>query len=544
MPDYLRNAQDVLIGDNSNLSTVQRDQHNHYNQIIQTSQGTDRKRLIAATEEEEARYAEYHDVCLGDIVIRRDLGTSKEVRGFFDEEKQEWVSIECECKLFTAEVRSKAGKASSSSYTVVSYHGPEKEEAWKEDFDQFTGALVQHRLHGGAGVRPTFKSSGTIIQKLLYYYYTTPQQQLGYCDDNELWMDPSRGVLCHGPPGPECSFPGVSLDSLLNISSNTELLQEDVLIRYMVALKLGRDLDRAFVIRLAEVSDSSHTTDMRVDRPTVISSLTDTTIAVADARMASIWVSESKCLGEGEVLSNGLTRFTLEHCGQHLELDWNWNWFAARHAWMAQSPMVFHAHGIPLEGNLSKYNLIVPDTSKGTLSQSRTKRRRRQKCDPIYLFAHPSRASTFWSFQEDGHLPIPDDLCKHLGLPVKLSLECLQYTFPTQAYKAMQDYQILRGFDPNTADFAWHCEYNYPKFHPVQPYLAAATTSGQFEDLDDSDFVVIEHETTEDRYLEESLLLLLGEVPTDGVEAPVTTPVLAPAPLSSTFWSRFASPFS
>ncbi|KAL0575963.1 hypothetical protein V5O48_006017, partial [Marasmius crinis-equi] len=188
--------------------------------------------------------------------------------------------------------------------------------------------------------------------------------------------------------------------------------------------------------------------------------------------------------------------------------------------------------------------LISPGTSNGTLSRSRTKRQRRQKCDPIYLFAHPSRASTFWSFKEDGHLPIPDDLCKHLGLPIELSLTCYQRTFPTQTYKAIRDYQILRRFDPTTSDFARHCGvYDYV-FYPVQPSLAAATTSGRFEDLDDSDFVVIEHELMEDRYCDESISLLFGEVPPDNMETPVSEPALALAPSSSTFWSRFALSFS
>ncbi|KAL0580858.1 hypothetical protein V5O48_001150 [Marasmius crinis-equi] len=130
MSDYLRNARDFSIGDYSNLSTVHGIQNNnYYNQTTTCDSGSRRKRLKAESEEEEAQYAEYHDVRRGDIVIKRDLGTSNEVQEwFFDEEKQDWVcESRWERRFFTADVRSKAGKA-SSTYTVVSYHGPEKEK--------------------------------------------------------------------------------------------------------------------------------------------------------------------------------------------------------------------------------------------------------------------------------------------------------------------------------------------------------------------------------------------------------------------------------
>ncbi|KAL0563699.1 hypothetical protein V5O48_018365 [Marasmius crinis-equi] len=484
MPDYFPNASNFSIGDSSNLSTVHGNQHNNYQ--IKIGKKSRRKRFSLENEEEEERLAEYCDVRLGNIVIGKELGSSASKR--FDYDKLEWV-VGCERKSFAAVVLSKGGKVTS---TVVSYHGPEKEEAWKKDFHQFSGALNATNvqvlgynrsetplllLHNNLVPLAHFLDS---VGGLGLMYLQLLRAQLR-CRDSELWLDSSRGVLCRGPEGPDCDITyGISSD-LPVVLSDGKLLQEDALVQYLATLKRSRDLDRKVARWLSYFSfASAEPSDMRVDRPTVISSLTNTTIAVADTGMSSIRARGSSCLGEREVLSNGLTRFKLEHHGRHLELDWNW--WEAKRAWVAQSPMVFHAHGISMEANL---NLIVPYISNGTLSQSRTKRRRRQKCAPIYLFTRPSQASTFWSFEEDGHLPIPDDLCSYLGLPVKLSLKCIRYPFSTQTYKAMRDYQILRGFDPTTADFAQDCGlYDY-EFHPVQPSLAvASTTSGRFENLD------------------------------------------------------------
>ncbi|KAL0569077.1 hypothetical protein V5O48_012894 [Marasmius crinis-equi] len=517
MSEYLRNARDFSIGDNSNLSTVQGDQHIYYNQI-KIGRKSRRKRFAVETEEEEERLAEYRDVRLGNIVIGKELGSRAGKR--FDYDKLEWVSVGCERKIFAAVILSEVGKVTS---TIVSYHGPGKEEVW-----------VIYRPWLGTEDAPNLGVEER-LQPVLRGFV-----QLG-CQDNALWLDSSRGVLCRGPEGPHCSIRYFLLDSdLPTILSDGKLLQHDAFVQYLATLRQGSDLDRKVVVWLSFYPFTfAKTGDMRVDRPTIISSLTNTTIAMADAGMTSIWARESSCLGEREVLSDGLIRFTLKHCGRRLQFDWiRDQWYEIRHAWMAQSPMAFHPHGIPPEGNLSKYDLIVLDASEGTFSRSRTKRQRRQKCAPIYLFVCPFLASTFWSFKEDGHPPIPDDLCKYLGLPVKISLKRYQYTFSIQSCKAMRDYQILRGFDPTTADFARHCGFHDYEFHVVQPSLAVAATSGRFEDLEDSDFVVIECESTEDTYLEESLPLLFGEVPPDSSEMPEL------APSSSTFWSRLASSFS
>ncbi|KAF9255000.1 hypothetical protein L218DRAFT_836769, partial [Marasmius fiardii PR-910] len=63
----------------------------------------------------------------------------------------------------------------------------------------------------------------------------------------------------------------------------------------------------------------------------------------------------------------------------------------------------------------------------------------------------------FWSHDKSGHTPLSIEMCDHLGLPLQFKVQAdgfSQVNFPSQAYKDVHNWQVLRGFDPNTADFA------------------------------------------------------------------------------------------
>ncbi|KAL0572850.1 hypothetical protein V5O48_009114 [Marasmius crinis-equi] len=113
--------RNFLIGGHGNFSTVQRDQHNHYTQIIQTTER--KRRIIGNDDDDEEQCAECHDVRYGDIVLRRNLGAGG-AGWWFDGEKQEWMLL-YEWKMLIAEVQSEVVKA-AQRYTVISYQGPEK----------------------------------------------------------------------------------------------------------------------------------------------------------------------------------------------------------------------------------------------------------------------------------------------------------------------------------------------------------------------------------------------------------------------------------
>ncbi|KAL0570965.1 hypothetical protein V5O48_010994 [Marasmius crinis-equi] len=298
-------------------------------------------------------------------------------------------------------------------------------------------------------------------------YLDALSYQLDYHEDadDSLWMDTSRGVFCRGPEGPVWNVGvGFQLDDL---PLDAELVKEDVLIRYLATTSV----DRGVVKWLSQTYDYQ-VSRVRVNRPTVISTLNDTILAVESGDWR---VHEDTCLGEKTELLYG-TRFTLKENGCPLELglDWEEAWCD----WYAQAPSVFHAYGVSLEGDLKAYKLVLPEKLTGTLSQSKAKRQRRQKSSPIYLFLS---MSTFWSFDQDGQTPIPADLCRRLGLPPWLSPETWEYTWRTSTYKALRDYQIARKFDPTTTNFAQHHGYR------IYDVVKNPGLSGHFKEMDDSD---------------------------------------------------------
>ncbi|KAF9259156.1 hypothetical protein L218DRAFT_990162 [Marasmius fiardii PR-910] len=76
----------------------------------------------------------------------------------------------------------------------------------------------------------------------------------------------------------------------------------------------------------------------------------------------------------------------------------------------------------------------------------------------------------FWSHDPTGQNPLSWSMCKYLGLPFKLSLQVIykQYTWPTEVYKILHDYQIARGFDPRTTDFARSMGYQPWEVEPLE----------------------------------------------------------------------------
>ncbi|KAL0575793.1 hypothetical protein V5O48_006171 [Marasmius crinis-equi] len=316
-------------------------------------------------------------------------------------------------------------------------------------------------------------------------YLRTLALQMGCYVDSSMWMDTSRGVFCRGPPGPRC-WTGMDF-GLEDLPLDAELVKEDVLARYLGS----RNLNRRLVDALSPYWDGDPS-ELKVNRPTVIATLTDTIIAVGPS---GIWeVEQESCLGGREELANGATRFTLEHNGCCLELTFDWR--EAWSDWLAQALSVFHAHGIPLEGDMETYELVSPLMLFGMLSSSGTEQQRRKESPPIYLFIPPFSTSIFWSFDPDGQNPITADRCHYLGLPTSLSLECKERYWPIQTYQGLQAYQIAGGFNPNTTEFARR--NRYPIYEIVeQPFPSRFEEHKDLEDSEDSEGGEGSVETTE-----------------------------------------------
>ncbi|KAL0564855.1 hypothetical protein V5O48_017183 [Marasmius crinis-equi] len=464
--EYFKHTRNITIGDNANLSTVHGDQIIHYNTEMKKG------RFIVGTEEEEAEYAEFSEVKRGDVAafrtVHHDDGWEYDSEG---RRIRKWV--EYERTVVTGEVRI-GGVASKC--TVASYSGEGAEEGWKKDFQRLCGTRRPENAQLVAinlSRIPMLVLTGNLVPlahladrvgEIGRRYLLRLALQMGCWRDSSLWLDTSRGVFCRGPKGPWWDGRQMELD---NLPLDAELVNEDVLLRYLAS----RKEDRGVVKWLSRDWDWERS-QVKVNRPTVISTLDDTILAVG----SGVWrENRESCLGERTELADGTTRFALQHNQRRLWLELDWR--EEHRNWLAQAPSIFHAHGISLEGDMRPYKLVLLEDLKGTLSKSKAKRRRRRKCSPIYLFFSES---IFWSFDRDGQTPIPTDLCRRLGLPPSLSLTTYEYTWETWTYKTLQNYQIARKFDPTTTDFAQR--NNYRIYDVVKTPL-----SSRFEEIDDSD---------------------------------------------------------
>ncbi|KAL0567534.1 hypothetical protein V5O48_014457 [Marasmius crinis-equi] len=466
---YFNRARNVTIGAYSNFSTVLGNQYNYYNQERKVT------RYIVGTQEEEAEYEQFPEVLRSQVIAFQDIH-SHSIECY---DKAHQKSVECARRTVVAGELAIGGGVSKC--IVVQYSGERAEEAWKRDFRQFGGIrrpdntqLVAINLSS----IPMLILTGDLVPlahlesrvgKMVQAYLKALARQMGCWGNDTLWMDRSRGVFCRGPRGPECRIlHGFDFEEL---PSDAELLKEDVLLRYL-SLR-SRNQDRGVVQGLSFAPTG--VSQIKVNRPTVISTLTGTILAVGSGGWKEEWRT---CLGERQELANRTTRFTMHHNRQRLELGLNWS--EANEAWIAQALSIFHAHGISPEEDLGEYKLVLPKTLEGTPSKSKAKRRRRRKCPPIYLFVPPLSTFIFWSFNPDGRNRITTDLCNYLGLPISLSPKCMEYYWSTEIYKALRAYQIARDFDPNTPEFAQRNGYSIYEIIKKPP-----PSGNRFEEIKD-----------------------------------------------------------
>ncbi|KAK1225546.1 hypothetical protein PQX77_011516 [Marasmius sp. AFHP31] len=290
-------------------------------------------------------------------------------------------------------------------------------------------------------------------------------------------MDPARGAICQGPEGPSVNpYSEYAPIRNLKLPSTADLLQEDVFLRFL-ASQNSREVDDAFISAIHECGRRSEDVPEFVSQPTIFSALTQAPIAFVFASYP--WKSY-RGLVEQKELENGLTRF---------RLDGDEKWISLRRgvneaegpgkAWLAQASSIFHSCGISLEEDLSLYQLVWRNVwLKGYLNASPNKPRQ-QRQQPIYFFVRSppldlldgqqTSSLHFWSFHEDGRHPLSTEVCNNLGLPIVLQFRksFLSRSWSTKHFKLIHRYQLLRGFDPTTTNFARHLGYSDNLFQPI-----------------------------------------------------------------------------
>ncbi|KAK1234471.1 hypothetical protein PQX77_002325 [Marasmius sp. AFHP31] len=450
-----RNAQNFQIT-GGNFSHVNRDQINYMTTIVR------------AEEKERTELDEYFEVKRGAICRLKNIHIDQYLRDNKDQcqcqicEEGRVQRIQADRLICTAELVDRPGRV----FTMVEYRGPDARKAFEKDLAMLMSLSTNGPQMYGYNLLtipsilvynelvPAAQVNAGVIGIV---YLSSLRRQLG-CGIEKMWLDPARGVFCRGLPGPTPDF---SLWTFHNeeLPLTAELVQEDVLLRFLVGFK-SKQIDDDVVGGVA-FSHASTAVPERVLWPTVISTLTNAPIAVAN----NTWTSFNDSLSDQKLLADGMTRFTLAG-GDELWLEWNWD---ALQAWMAQAWSVFDARGISLEEDLNVYRLLLPDASLiGYLSDSKA---RQQSQQPIYLFVQPppfdlddddASSVHFWSFDEDGQSPFSHNLCLDLGLPTTFTIyqSFHSSSWSNDAYDSLSQYQILRGFDPSTTDFARSLGYD------------------------------------------------------------------------------------
>ncbi|KAK1234172.1 hypothetical protein PQX77_002598, partial [Marasmius sp. AFHP31] len=454
-----------------NFNQVQGDQYNNYNYTT----------IFQAKEEELGEFDEYFKVKRGALQKLKDIGKSAYPRRWDDGDRERWEEGKprVDRTVCTARVLDQSGMV----FTVVQYSGPDARRGFEDDFRMLSRILTStaSQIYGYTrSETPSLILYNELIPAAHLEvgwwscsYLSSLARQLG-CKrmTDELWMDTGRRAFCRGPPGP------ASLElrgdfEIGDLPLAADFLREDVLLCFLASLK-SKKVDRKVV--WYSVLRGLPLTSRRVfSQPTVISTLTNTPITVAN----NAWRSNSSdCLPNLTLLENGLTRFTLTGPPQYISLEWNSN---ARHAWMSQASSILHACGINTEDDLSVYELFYHSAWLKFIPRLECSeaQRERQSQQPIYLFVRQPPADLsncetsslhYWSFHEDGRSPIPRETCHSLGLPIELDFknsDSPSFSWPSVNYKHLHQYQLARGFNPSTADFARHLGYNVNIFWPA-----------------------------------------------------------------------------
>ncbi|KAK1228049.1 hypothetical protein PQX77_008928 [Marasmius sp. AFHP31] len=477
---YSTSWRDLNINSGSGTFTINND-----NRVIQQARST--YRHIRGTEEEEAEYEEYGEYKRGDIQLLERIYHEKS--GMFDYRRGQLTK--CERNIYIGQVM--AGDGIGRIVTVEAFTGDDAPGNWKERFATYSGRLCVNNAHlhalnrsrvpllifsGGLVPIAHLKSLGWVAE--IYLSNLIYHPQLGQSNLSELWVDSARGVVCRGPDGP---YPKINPSDWVvlgvkNLPLTTDLLQRDVFMRFL-GTKRSKDTDDVVVERIDQrgVRHKRGVPDS-FNQPIIFSTLTQTPIATAN----NFWWSRKENLVARKVLGNSWTRFRLngDENEPWLQLSTGRNDCGGLpKAWILQASSIFYSRGISLEGDLSVYQLAYRHAIlHGSLDESPSKSQRRRRLQPIYLIVLPlpldfdgyTSSLHFWSFHEDGQPRLSPESCNHFGLPVELKMEGHEHyilSWATEYYKGLHEYQLSRGFDPKTINFARHLGYADHIFHPV-----------------------------------------------------------------------------
>ncbi|KAL0563380.1 hypothetical protein V5O48_018688 [Marasmius crinis-equi] len=274
----------------------------------------------ADAESETLELSEFHEVKRGDIRIIKEIArhtakSRRKERRFNpywrpDRQNKEETG-DCDHVIYAAELNVVGPLVQGSRFTVKTYHGSYALEAngsfrlqsLKNSISDSIGCGSEELVPAAHILDTTRRLGGGFLKEL---YIAELLWHLGGYELNEVWIDPSRGVLCRGLVGPECKIFTGWTRIFKDIPSDVDFLKEDVFIRFAASVK-SRNIDELLVGRLAYRGRSEGSTH-RVNQPTVITP-SNTPIAFGPLRWRTYDLHD-----ESTELENGTTRWGSEKC--------------------------------------------------------------------------------------------------------------------------------------------------------------------------------------------------------------------------------------
>ncbi|ESK85398.1 hypothetical protein Moror_5917 [Moniliophthora roreri MCA 2997] len=220
------------------------------------------------------------------------------------------------------------------------------------------------------------------------------------------------------------------------------------------------------------------------------------------------WWLRMNGLVDETVLDGGLIRFKLDSVQRkRIDLEANYSWPSFCEQWLLQSLRVFDALDVS-EGKETFFIVRPPDLKLHSTQDLRTFSTLRNAehpieeitLKPVYLFLHPlpttlseliswmERPCYFWSFDKTSQSRLSEEECEQWGLPVlvpdtRFPSQVWLYSWPTNVYAALQDWQKVRNFDPTTS--GWARSMSYPELEIVDTEdRFVAVEEALAEDLD------------------------------------------------------------
>ncbi|KAF9260534.1 hypothetical protein L218DRAFT_1002505 [Marasmius fiardii PR-910] len=472
-------TQFSIEGDTNNY--VQGDQIINY--LPQTASINSRKR-------KRTIHDEFEDIQRGNVYRIRDLhridGIIRPKFYWYEAE----TLFEAERTISTAEIQ-----GNNSRFTVVSYRGKDAKKAWEEEFRQWSEntdatnmqlfginrsdvpLLIFHRE-----LLPLMHFMGR-IGKFGQLYASTLARTVMECPLCELWMDPKQGTLIRGVEGSRPDRYYYSFDHIRNLPSSVELLREDVCFRFFAQLPLNKAFDNNLIEVLYWMYSKDEILSEAFQQPHVSTDLNNRTIRVRGGKWSADIPSKKRPKASRSlIMADGRLRFSVKSEDDNF---WSSDIFVESYphqygyVWLSQASSL----GIT-PGDLSHFNLIAPRLRlRARVDHSTIARQRRSESSPIYLFVEPlHRFSSIekgtptslhtWSSDENGQNCFSDDHCRYLGLPTELQVTLCRmnlYTWPNETYKTIHEWQIARGFDPTTTDFARYLGFPTLEVTPSEP---------------------------------------------------------------------------